>query len=386
MTHDEEMVADKIAEVFPDLRGKLGFGCMRLPQDGGAIDIPQTERMVDEFLDAGFNYFDTAHGYLGGKSEPALKEALTSRHARDRYLIATKLTMSFFETEGDIRPTFESQLEALGVDRVDYYLLHALGAGNIDKFERCNAFELALALKREGKVKHVGISFHDAADLLEDILSKHPQVEFVQLQLNYLDWDDAAVQARKCYETCMRHGKPVVVMEPVKGGSLAQLPDEAAAPLDALGEDASHASFAMRFAGSLPGVAVVLSGMSDVAQMEDNIKTMQNLTPLNEEENAAINEVVRVLRSSNAIACTECRYCIGSCPMNIQIPDLFSVYNMKELFHNWNADYYYNQVYTKRGGRASDCIACGSCERECPQHLPIPELMKEVAEVFEGSK
>lgn len=384
MTPEEEIVQAKIEEAFPKLQGKLGFGCMRLPMERGVIDIPQTCRMVDAFLGAGFNYFDTAHGYLGGKSEPALKDALTSRYDRNDYLVATKLTMNFFETEADILPTFESQLETLGVDYVDYYLLHALGAGNIDKFERCNAFDVAFALKDAGKASHIGISFHDAADLLECILTEHPAIEFVQLQLNYLDWDDAAVQSRECYEVCMRHGKPVVVMEPVKGGNLAQLPDFAASPLDGLDPDVSHASYAMRFAAGHPGVAVVLSGMSDTAQMEDNIATMRDPEPLNDDEFTAMKQVVAALRNSDAIPCTACRYCVGSCPMDIQIPDLFSVYNMKELFGNWNADYYYNQVYTKRGGKASDCIACRSCLKECPQHLPIPDLMMKVADEFEG--
>lgn len=373
-----------IEKVFPDLKGKLGFGCMRLPMlEGGQVDIEQTKQMIDAFMTAGFNYFDTAGGYLGGKSEPALREALTSRYKRDEYLIATKLTAMLFEKKEDFRPFFEGQLEKLGVEYVDYYLLHALGAGNIDKFERCNTFAIAQELKAEGKIKHVGISFHDAEDLLERLLSEHPEIEFVQLQLNYMDWEDEAVQARACYECCVRHGVPVVVMEPVKGGNLADLPEDAAAHLGTLGSDASNASYALRFCAGLEDVAVVLSGMSDIAQMEDNIVTFTDIEPLTEAEEAAIAQVVATLREKDAIDCTACRYCVSSCPQDIQIPDLFSVYNMKEIFHNWNADWYYNQVYTKRGGKASDCIACGSCLPECPQHLPIPDLMEKVAAEFE---
>lgn len=369
-------------EQMDKVKKNFGFGCMRLPMNGDQVDIAETTRMVDEFLAQGFNYFDTAHGYIGGKSELALKECLTSRYPREAYSLTDKLTDSYFKTETDIRPFFESQLEACGVDYFDFYLMHAQNADNFKKFKACRAYETAFALKAEGRIRHVGLSFHDRAEVLDQILTEYPQIEVVQIQFNYLDYDDIAVQSRKCYEVCRKHGKPVLVMEPVKGGSLVNLPEEAKKVLDDL-HGGSHASYAIRFAAGFPGMMMVLSGMSDLEQMKDNLSYMRDFKPLNETELAAVNKVQEIFHKMNMIPCTACRYCVEGCPKQISIPDLFAIMNIKQLHHDWNADYYYEEVHTAPGRRASDCLKCGKCEKICPQHLPIRKLLEEVAKEFD---
>ena len=369
-------------EQMDKVKKNFGFGCMRLPMNGDQVDIAETTRMVDEFLAQGFNYFDTAHGYIGGKSELALKECLTSRYPREAYSLTDKLTDSYFKTETDIRPFFESQLEACGVDYFDFYLMHSQNADNFKKFKACRAYETAFALKAEGRIRHVGLSFHDRAEVLDQILTEYPQIEGVQIQFNYLDYDDIAVQSRKCYEVCRKHGKPVLVMEPVKGGSLVNLPEEAKKVLDDL-HGGSPASYAIRFAAGFPGMMMVLSGMSDLEQMKDNLSYMRDFKPLNETELAAVNKVQEIFHKMNMIPCTACRYCVEGCPKQISIPDLFAIMNIKQLHHDWNADYYYEEVHTAPGRRASDCLKCGKCEKICPQHLPIRKLLEEIAKEFD---
>lgn len=365
-----------------NIKKNFGFGCMRLPLKDGEIDLAETSRMVDYFLEQGFNYFDTAHGYLQGRSETALKACLTSRHPRDSYILTNKLTGGFFKTEADIRPFFQSQLEACGVDYFDFYLMHAQSAMFYQHFKKCRAYETAFALKAEGKIKHVGISFHDHAEVLEQILTDYPEIEVVQIQFNYVDYDDPAVQSRECYEVCRRHGKPVLVMEPVKGGNLVNLPEEARKVLDEL-HGGSPASYAIRFAAGFPGMMMVLSGMSSMEQMKDNLSYMKDFQPLNETELEAVKKVQSIFRGMNLIPCTACRYCTDGCPRQIAIPDLFAVMNTKQIYHDWNADFYYNNVYTGAGRRASDCIQCGRCEKACPQHLPIRRLLTEIAAEFD---
>lgn len=364
------------------IKKNFGFGAMRLPMKGDSVDISQTCQMVDAFLAAGFNYFDTAHGYLNGKSELALRECLTSRYPRDRYILTNKLTNFYFKQQEDIRPFFQSQLDACGVDYFDFYLMHAQSVENFAMFKRCRAYETALELKAEGKIRHFGISFHDRAEVLEQILTEYPQVEVVQIQFNYVDYDDPAVESRKCYEVCRKFHKPVIVMEPVKGGNLVNLPEKAMEVFKELG-NASPASYAIRFAAGFEGIMMVLSGMSSLEQMEDNISYMKGFQPLSEKELKAVGKVQEIFRSMSLIPCTACRYCVEGCPQKISIPDLFAVMNTKMIYHDWNANYYYNEVHTKRGGKASECIKCGKCEKACPQHLHIRDLLADVAKEFE---
>ena len=366
---------------FFNERKKLGFGMMRLPQlAGGKIDTPQLCRMVDAFLEAGFNYFDTAHGYHSGMSEVAVREALTSRYPRSSYLLTDKLTASYFKTEADIRPFFESQLKTCGVEYFDFYLMHAQSADVFEKFKRCRAYETAFELKKEGKIRHVGLSFHDTAAVLDNILSTYPAVEVVQIQYNYLDYNDAAVQSRLCYEVCRKHGKPVIIMEPIKGGSLINLPEGAKPILGEVG--VSPANLALRFAASPDGVMMVLSGMSNFDQLRENIGFMGDFKPLSAQETDAAMRIAEAIRTQRLIACTACRYCTDGCPQKISIPDLFACMNSKKQFNNWNSAYYYD-IHTKDGGKASACIRCGKCEAICPQHLPIRDLLRQVAAEFE---
>ena len=367
---------------FPEIHGKFGFGCMRFPKIGDELDYDQISRMADAFLAAGLNYFDTAHGYHSGLSETALKRCLTSRHDRSEYLLTDKLTGSYFKTEAEIRPLFEAQLEACGVEYFDFYLMHAQNARNFEQFKACRAYETAFELKREGKIRHVGLSFHDTAEVLDKILTAYPEVEVVQIQLNYLDYGDVAVDSKRVYETCVRHGKPVIVMEPIKGGTLVKgLPEDAVTLYEQLGQ--TPASMALRFAAGFEQVAMVLSGMSDLDQMNDNLSFMVEPKPLNELEGAAIEKVRDLFRAQNLIPCTACRYCTDGCPMGILIPDIFSCLNKYSQFKDWNQPRYYRTVLTEGHGKASECLKCGLCESVCPQNLPIRDLLEKAVESFE---
>ncbi len=371
---------------------KLGFGLMRLPQndpaDAADIDIEQVKKMVDLFMKKGFTYFDTALMYNGFASESAAKEVLTSRYDRSSYTLATKLHAGFFNSHEEMDKVFEGQLEKTGVEYFDYYLLHGIEAAMLPKYEEFDAFSWLLDKKTQGLVKHAGFSFHDSPELLDEILTKHPEMEFVQIQLNYLDWESQWIQSRKVLEVANRHGKPVIVMEPVKGGTLAKVPEEAEKMLAELDPEMSVPSWAVRFAASQPGVMLVLSGMSNIEQMQDNLSYMEDFKPLTEEEQEVCFRVADVINSQIAVPCTACHYCTEGCPMKICIPEYFSIYNedMREDLEEkgWTINFTNYQILNEKFGKASDCIGCGQCEGVCPQHLPIIDYLKDVAAHYEG--
>ena len=382
-------------KVFKDIKKNFGFGFMRLPMIGEEVDLEQTKQMVDTFMDAGFNYFDTAHGYIGGKSEIALRESLVKRYPRESYILTDKLSPNYFDSKEDIEGYFQTMLEACGVEYFDFFLMHCQCTELFEKYKRCEAYEFAFEMKRQGKVKHVGFSFHDKAEVLDQILTEYPDIEVVQIQFNYLDYEDPVVESRKCYEVCVKHNKPVIVMEPVRGGRLVNLPKEAQTILDELsakdvgvGQETkklpSNASYAIRFAASFPQVMMVLSGMSDMDQMNDNISYMKEFKPLSQEEFKALEKVCDILVEQNLIPCTACRYCVDGCPKQIPIPDLFGDYNDKACRTATEIDSDANyKLHTEGKGKASDCIGCGKCEKECPQHLEIRKLLKRTAWAFE---
>ncbi|MBR2545741.1 MAG: aldo/keto reductase [Erysipelotrichaceae bacterium] len=355
---------------------KLGFGLMRLPKnEDGSIDVPQTSQMVDRFIEAGGTYFDTAFAYPG--SEEAIRQALVVRYPRDSYTLATKLMVPpEGVNEEDAKREIYTSLERSGAGYFDYYLVHAIQRSNYKKYEEYGIWDYVKQLKDLGLIKHYGFSFHADPDLLEELLEKHPDVEFVQLQINYADWENPGVKSRINYEICKKHGKPVVVMEPVKGGILADPIDTAKAIFDRENNGMSYSSWALRFVASKDNLLAVLSGMSSIEQMKDNLSFMKDFKPLTEHEEEVIREVQEAYNADQSIPCTGCRYCTKGCPMGIPIPDIFTVQNRKKGSPEFRTKREY-AIVTQDKGKASECIQCGQCEGVCPQHLPIIDLLVE---------
>ena len=365
---------------------KLGFGCMRLPVANGnseEIDDAVFCRMIDRYMEQGFVYFDTAYPYHNQKSEEAVRRCLVERYDRERFLLADKMPVWLVQNTEDYSEIFERQLARCGVTYFDFYLLHAMNKTRVEETEKTGGFAFVQRMKTEGRIRHIGFSFHDTAEALEEILKNHPEMEFVQLQINYYDWESENVQSRKCYEVAEKHGVPVIVMEPVKGGTLANMVGEPARILSALDENASYASYAVRYAASLPNVILVLSGMSDLKQLQDNTAYMKDFQPLTDKEQQAIGKVVEELEKLPTIPCTNCRYCVEGCPKKIRIPDIFGVYNMGVQFGVTDAVRGSYRCQIDGSGKAGDCIKCGKCEAQCPQHLEIRKLLEEAADIYE---
>lgn len=369
---------------------RLGFGLMRLPllnpDNPANIDVEQVKQMVDTFLERGFTYFDTAWMYHSFQSENVVKEALVDRYPRDSYTLATKLHAGFIKTKEDRDKVFEEQRRKTGVEYFDYYLLHDIGFDHYKTYTDLDCFRWLMDKKEKGLVRHIGFSYHDNAELLDKVLTEHPEFEFVQLQINYLDWESEGIQSRKCYEVAEKHHVPVIVMEPVKGGTLANVPDAVTKMFKEYHPDMSVPSWAIRFAASHENVALVLFGMSNMEQLLDNLSYMDELVPLNEEENALIRKAVEIINSTIEIPCTGCSYCTDGCPMNIAIPKYFSLYNADKQeikTKSWMPQQEYYSRLTGTFGKASDCVACGQCEDVCPQHLPVIDYLQKVAEHFE---
>lgn len=350
---------------------KLGFGFMRLPMLGDEVDIEQTKEMVDLFMAGGFSYFDSSWGYMKGKSEEAMRTAIVERYPRKRFQIATKCPAFIAKSEEEAKGMIHTSLKRLGTDYVDFYLLHNLGGSRTQRFEDFGIWEHVRDLKAKGVVRHIGFSIHDGADALDAVLSRHPEAEFVQFQLNYDDWESPTVQARRCYEVARKHRKPIVVMEPLKGGVLADPPESAARILREADPGASAASWGIRYAASLEGIVTVLSGMSTIGQMRDNVSFMENFQPLNPEERATVGRAGEAIRAIPRIPCTACGYCVDGCPQNIAIPGVFGAYNRKLVYGDIKEAVGHYALEVTTNGRASDCVACGNCERVCPQHVEI---------------
>ena len=370
---------------FGENTPKLGFGLMRLPRKGmGKIDIEQTKQMVDLFMQAGLTYFDTAYVYDNGDSERAAKAALVDRYPRESFTLATKLCAWMgAHNEQTAKQQFYTSLERTGAGYFDYYLLHALQAGNYKTYDKYHIWDFVKEQKAKGLIRHWGFSFHATPDILDELLTDHPDAEFVQLQLNYADWENPQVAARENYEVARKHGKSIVVMEPVKGGALANPTKEVGKVLKEASPDASFASWAIRYAASLDGIITVLSGMSNLEQMQDNLSYMKDFKPLNAQEQIAIRKAQELMHGIKSIPCTACHYCTAGCPKKIPIPEIFAARNQQLV---WGQLEEGSRQYSKAvegAGKAGECIACGQCERACPQQIDVITRLKDCAVQFD---
>ena len=371
-------------QYFGENTPKLGFGLMRLPKRRGRIDIEQTKQMVDLFMEAGLTYFDTAYVYDGGDSERAAKAALVDRYPRESYTLATKLCAWMgAHDEKTAKQQFYTSLERTGAGYFDYYLLHALQAGNYKTYDKYHLWDFVKEQKAKGLIKHWGFSFHATPDILDEILTAHPDAEFVQLQLNYADWENPDVTARENYEVARKHGKSIVVMEPIKGGALANPPKEVGKIFKETSPDASFASWAIRYAASLNGIITVLSGMSNLEQMQDNLSYMKNFKPLNAKEQTAIRKAQEIMNGIKSIPCTACHYCTAGCPKQIPIPEIFAARNQQLVWGQLEEGYRQYSKAVETVGKASDCIACGQCEKACPQQIDAIARLKDCAVQFD---
>lgn len=370
---------------------KLAFGMMRLPvldeNDDSSVDFEQVNEMADLFIEKGFTFFDTAFPYHMGNSEIAFRKAVVERYPRDSYVIADKLPLFLITSEDQLEPIFSKQLERTGVDYFDYYLLHNASGFSEAGFLDVDSFSFAKKKKEEGKIKHLGLSTHANAEYLDNLLTIHPEMEFVLLQINYLDWESDGIESKKCYEVACKHNIPVLVMEPLKGGFLADIPPEAEKLMKDYNPDASVISWALRFVASLDNVCMILNGASSLEQLAENIGDFENFTPLNEEEYKILEEVREIINSNITVECTKCKYCLDACPEDINIPKIFDLYNAEKIIDlgNWTpvGNAYVNYSKLPGVGLASDCTECGMCVEECPQHIDIPEVMKDVVKTFE---
>ena len=365
---------------------KLGFGLMRLPYSEdkayGNVDLEQTKAMIDAYMAEGFTYFDTAAVYHGGHSEEVFGELVAKRYPREEFQVTSKMPVWNLKSEEDLDRIFNEQLQKCKIDYFDYYFMHALGTGIYESAQKYHGFEWMQKMKAEGKIKHPGFSFHDSAEKLEQILTEHPEVELVQLQINYMDWEDEGVQARKCYELCMKHGKQVAIMEPIKGGTLANIMDDAKKIFTDYNPSASPASWAVRYAASLDNVLVVLSGMSNMEQLKDNMSYMKDFVPLNDEERACIDKATKLIKSTITIPCTKCRYCVDGCPQGINIPRFFELVNEANRYSVDNFKWDYKEEL-KKGGNPAECVECHACEGHCPQKIQIVDELKKLRAMFE---
>lgn len=369
-----------------------GFGAMRLPiknnDNPESIDEKELEKMIDRYMESGYNLFDTAYPYHLGKSEEMIRKHLVERYPRESFLLSNKMPSFELKDEKDLDKFFKIQLERCGVDYFDYYMLHNVSTWTLDALRKTNAYGYLLNLKKENKAKHIGISIHDNAEILEEVLKEMPKIEFVLLQINYLDWENESIQAKECYEIARKYNKDIMVMEPLKGGTLVDIPKDIVEELKKENPEISIAGRAIQFCSELDGVIAILSGASSLEQLEDNLNTMKHLKPLSKRERELLKSAVDEINQKIAIPCTQCNYCIEECPNGIPIPTFFELYNIEKRLpsRGWSTQQGYYRTYAMKTAEATDCDYCEACVEKCPQHLDIPRYMEDIVELFHNEE